>query len=214
MHFIRLAGCPVGHKATEEAVTALGNTYAPIPVLNNGHRASYCKTWDGRRFVCDTDFSCHTHKNVYEIIGETWEKHICLTGGEPLIHQRALVEQGFFAEANAKGIMIHVETSGTVVLMPTQSVVRMWIAVAPKWGYKENMISLADEIKFLVDDDFDMKKVSEVMQWASPSAHIFLSPINDEKVVSQKHVDKALALLPLHPTWRLSAQWHKFLGVR
>jgi len=213
MHFIRLAGCPVGFKATEEAVTALKpGDHEVIPVLESGRRGSLCKTWDGRRFTCDTDFSCHTYKTVDELIGETWEKHICLTGGEPLIHQQSLIPLGFFQKAFQKGIMIHIETSGTIMLAEVfHHDKRVWITVSPKFDCKLDMLCLADEIKLLVDENFDPKNFFKDPQY---KGQIFLSPINGEKEVNQKNVELTLKWLEHYPTWRLSAQWHKFLNLR
>jgi 7-carboxy-7-deazaguanine synthase len=213
MHFIRLSGCPVGSKATQELVTRIGNPLSiPSMESNPNIRASYCKTWDGRNFVCDTDFSCHTYKTVDELIGETWEKHICLTGGEPLIHQQSLISLGFFQQAFQKGIQIHIETSGTIVLSPSLMFdKRVWITVSPKWGWQLEMVALADEVKFLVDQEWDEAKL-EGFDFNRPN--IFVSPINGEKEVNQENVQIALAVLHSHPTWRLSCQWHKFLNLR
>src|SRR5580765_3107504 len=162
MHFIRLAGCPVGKKASAE-LRSSGDFNVLAPEWQrfgyDNPNVSACKTWDGRAFVCDTDFSCHTYKTVDELIGETWEKHICLTGGEPLIHQKSLIEQGFFQQAFAKRIQVHIETSGTVEL--DHRLIhdnRLWIAVAPKWNFLSSMIRLASEIKFLVDENFSSNK--------------------------------------------------------
>jgi 7-carboxy-7-deazaguanine synthase len=223
MHFIRLSGCPVGKKATEvyvrnveEVGRAKGieiKAISPLPIY-----PSMCQTWDGRFFPCDTDFSCHTYKTVDELIGETWEKHICLTGGEPLIHQKSLIEQGFFQQAFQKGIQIHIETSSTVMLHPDlQHDKRIWISTAPKFGYIEEMLMLADEVKILVDETFTAIQAAEVLQWVREKNNpqqIFLSPINDEKEVNFKNVQRCLEILWDHPTWRLSCQWHKLLNLR
>ena len=218
MHFIRLAGCPVGSKATQELVTRIGNPLSiPSMESNPNVRASYCKTWDGRNFVCDTDFSCHTYKTVDELIGETWEKHICLTGGEPLIHQQNLISLGFFQQAFAKRIQIHIETSGTVELhhqlMDDQ---RVWVTVAPKHGVLDIMVNCADEIKLLVDESYNELMVDTLFANAIPNHlyNIFVSPINEEKTVNPENVKLALAVLRSHPTWRLSCQWHKFLNLK
>jgi organic radical activating enzyme len=167
-----------------------------------------CQTWDGRYFRCDTDFSCHTYKTVSELVGETWERHVCLTGGEPLIHERRLVELGFFQQMFAKQIMIHYETSGTVQTIFDIDK-RVWVAVAPKHGCLNSMLERADEVKYLVDENFDEKRT--YVHFAHQT--IFVSPINNEKEVSQENVQHALKILKTHPTWRLSAQWHKFLGL-
>jgi 7-carboxy-7-deazaguanine synthase len=218
MHFIRLAGCPVGKKATEVYVRIAEEVgrvkgidikaISPLPIY-----PSMCQTWDGRFFPCDTDFSCHTYKTVDELIGETWEKHICLTGGEPLIHQQSLISSGFFQQAFQKGIQIHIETSGTILLhQGLHHDNRVWITVSPKWDCLDNMMMLANEIKFLVDKEWDEEKVAVMLH--PGMENVFVSPINGEKTINQENVKLALAVLHSHPTWRLSCQWHKFLGLR
>lgn len=224
MHFIRLAGCPVGRKATHDWLkqgqpgayeTAIQHDGVHLPIFHSKVMASKCQTWDGRFFDCDTDFSVYTHKSVSELLGETWERHICLTGGEPLIHQRSLIEQGFFADVWEKGIQIHVETSGTVPLVPAlENDKRLWITVAPKHGYSEHVLIHANEVKFLVDENFDEKRLAEVMQWVPSAAKVYLCPINEETSVNRENFDRAYNWLKKYPNWRLSWQSHKMLGLR
>lgn len=224
MHFIRLAGCPVGKKATHTWLeqgqpgayeTAIQHDGVHLPILQTGVMASKCQTWDGRFFDCDTDFSTHTYKTVDELIGETTEHHICLTGGEPLVHQERLISLGFFQQAFDRRIMIHIETSGTIEL--NQHYVNrpyIWITVAPKWNCSPSMIRyVANEVKLLVDEQFDVAKIPELWN-LNDNSNIFLSPINGEKEVNQDNVKRCLEILKTHPDWRLSAQWHKFLGLR
>lgn len=243
MHFIRLAGCPVGVKATKEFTPPKSscagymdaNSYHCIcsnyhehngscrqhnrefhpprlNILSTGIEASKCRVYSGQFFDCDTDFSCHTYKTVDELIGETWEQHICLTGGEPLIHQKTLIEQGFFKDTFAKRIQIHIETSGTVLLDPRlQHEKRIWITVAPKWNYLPEMLKLADEIKLLVDENWDEAKLPDLSR---VNAKIFISPINFEKDVNHANVQRAILIQRSHPTWILSSQWHKLLSLQ
>lgn len=212
MHFIRIAGCPVGAKATRDYIGQgrLATNQPLIPILENNTRASMCQTYDGRFFPCDTDFNSYEKIPVEDLVNETQEEHICLTGGEPLAHQKSLWWVELLQYAAYRGIRLHVETSGTILLNPVPP--RMWITVAPKRNYDYKMLALADEIKFLVDDDFDLANLPEGIE--ACGATIFLCPINDEKVVNLRNVAICMELLASHPKWRLSAQWHKFLGVR
>jgi 7-carboxy-7-deazaguanine synthase len=218
MRFIRLVGCPVGKKATDEwmkspTMEPSSIDHPMLPVFTGSQSA--CKTWDGRFFPCDTDFSYHTYKTVDELIGETWEKHICLTGGEPLIHQKSLIEQGFFQLAFHRGIQIHIETSGTIMIHHSfEHDNRVWLTVSPKFGVLHPMLLLADEIKLLVDEEWDEANLLRELQLENIRTPVFVSPINGEKEVNQENVKLALTVLRSHPTWRLSAQWHKFLNLR
>jgi 7-carboxy-7-deazaguanine synthase len=209
MHFIRVAGCAVGVKATSDFI---GFNHGTIPILDNGLRGSKCKTYDGRYFDCDTDFSNHLKVPVQALVNETHEEHICLTGGEPLAYQKQPWFSEFLELAYGAHKQIHVETSGTVLLERGPWRSHLWIAVAPKHNYLPQMLVRADEIKFLVDEKFDMNLLPPDLD--ESSTHIYLCPINGEKEVSQRNVAICMHLLSSRPGWRLSAQWHKFIGVR
>jgi len=202
MHFIRLAGCNVGQFVTD----------SQLPVLQSGKLAATCKTYDGREFFCDTDFSLNARWSPEALIDDTYEQHICLTGGEPLLHQKNPALNRLFVAAAKREIMIHIETSGTIDidwnlfdLGP-----EIWISCAPKFGYLPNMIDNADEIKLLVDENFDLTKIPEGLE----RKRVFLSPVNNEKDVINENLWKAIEILKSHPGWRLSAQLHKYIGVR
>lgn len=204
MRFIRLAGCPVGKKANEEYDEKEIGTF-PIVI-------SKCKTWDGRFFDCDTDFSCHTYMTVSELLDSCWQKHICLTGGEPLIHQHQLIKLGFFKDAFEKGKMIHIETSGTIEIHRNfDEDSRLWITCAPKWQYLDNMVRRADEVKILVDENLIKSKIPDVVR---NHKRVYLSPINGEKEINQENVKLAYELLQYISGSALSCQWHKFLNMR
>jgi organic radical activating enzyme len=73
------------------------------------------------------------------------------------------------------------------------------------------MIEMADEVRLLVDREFDESKIPNLDTFLG---HVFLSPINDENTVRRENVQLCLELLQTHPTWRVSVQVHKFLGLR
>jgi 7-carboxy-7-deazaguanine synthase len=209
MHFIRVAGCPVGLKATNDFVNANKGT---IPILQNGHRGSKCKTYDGRYFDCDTDFAVHERYTIDTLIKETHEEHICLTGGEPLAHQGKPWFGELLETAYSAHKQIHIETSGTILLERGPWRSHLWITIAPKEGVLTQMLYRAEEIKLLVDENFDLNTLPAGFEDAK--AHIYLCPINDEKEVNQRNVAICMSLLVACPHWRLSAQWHKFIGAR
>jgi organic radical activating enzyme len=206
MHFIRTAGCTVGAKASRDFLAS--NTLHNLPILNDNTVGSKCCTYDRRFFDCDTNFRRNASTHVSRLLEETYEKHICLTGGEPLNHQYSEWWEELFYGASAAGIRIHIETSGTIDI---QRCTGAWITVAPKYGVLKSALQQADEIKFLVDEQFDLNNLPDFDdRWSQ----IFVSPINDEKTVNQDNVARCMEILKQRPTWRLSAQWHKFIGVR
>lgn len=212
MHFLRTSGCPVGAAATKAYIGQgqLATNQPLIPVLETGASASMCRTYDNRFFACDTDFRHIEKVSIWNLVVETYEAHICLTGGEPLAHQKSPWFEELFDYADNRGMTVHIETSGTILLNPWRT--NAWLTVAPKYNYDYRMLALADEIKFLVDENFDIKHLPEHLDECK--AQIFLCPINDEKAVNLRNVAICMNLLKDHPRWRLSAQWHKFLGVR
>lgn len=222
MHFLRLAGCPVGAFATQAYLdpksdapihTITGN----LPILHDkrsaGLPASMCRAYDGRIFTCDTNFRVSGRMTVKTFLNDTYEEHICLTGGEPFVHQKAAWWPDLIEGLKERGIMTHFETSGTIEIdHDALSGLSYYIACAPKWQYREDVLLEADEIRLLVDEQFDVEKLPFCLD--ELNARIYLSPINEELRVNSWNVERALAILKAHPSWRLSAQWHKFIGVR
>lgn len=209
MHFIRLAGCLVGQAATK---TAKEEGWFAFPILSNMHPQSYCRTYDGRYFGCDTDFGLAEKVSVESLISETHEKHICLTGGEPLAHLGKRYFEALLEQAKLAKIWVHVETSGTIwdeEFFCGQG--PEWITVAPKFGVIDSCIFEANEVKLLVDENFD---VAAAPKKAMEHPQLFFCPINGENEVNQKNVALCMNLLQQFPNARLSCQWHKFLGVR
>jgi len=224
MWFLRLAGCSVGKRMTGEQRAFF---LSAERLASNGRVeaiATYrevCTLWSGTQFCCDTDFISKEVLTVPEILSKipSGVRHICLTGGEPLDHEltpllNSLEDYGHF---------IHIETSGTVSITERAYPAYLtgdsmevnggwlWITVSPKHGVLPEMLTIANEIKLLVDENFDIATVpKEVL------GHdlVFLQPINFELDVNKKNVDLCLALQKEHPNWRISSQAHKLWNVR
>lgn len=217
MHFIRLAGCSVGHYLRPDTVHKEGEP----PTLPTGKPAWLCHTWDRRPFWCDTDFNKKEEVELEQLLEETWEDHICITGGEPLIHTKVI--EALYKEWCAYGsakfckATIHVETSGTILHdLPVDT---FWITCSPKIGWNPEVVKAADELKLLISQDTPDEWPEEFLE----HTRVFLSPIN--QVVngeidgiydtrSTASLRRAQELLRAHPSWRLSVQLHKYLGVR
>lgn len=216
MHFVRTAGCPVGKKATKDFGNAMNEVEIAFqdifPILSNGLNGSKCQTWDGRYFDCDTDFSSHEFKTPEELLTDTWERYVCLTGGEPLVHQQHLISMGFFQQFFQAGKRINIETSGTIMLdRRLWFEGALWITVAPKFGCLDEMIYHASELKFLVDENFDPNKLPISVKKHN---NVFLSAINNEKTISPENQERTYKQLKNFPHWRMSVQLHKLLGMQ
>lgn len=207
MKFIRLAGCNVGQvkQITGQPSVGVG--------LEERRPAWQCHTYDNRPFWCDTDFHKYQELSEEELLADVWEKRIVLTGGEPLIHGRKL--QPLIRLAHSKGLLVHLETSGT--LSPRDDCGAAdegcyidWIAVSPKLGYRGDMLEDADEIKLLVDENFDDEQVpSEALR----HPRVWLLPIGETRALIQTNINKCFEIQKKHPSWALCVQLHKVLGI-
>lgn len=215
MLFIRTAGCNVGG--------ACPSGVAPI-----------CTLYDGRKFECDTDYNKELSLNLIELndlIEMSQVDHVCFTGGEPLLHAQLLDRfvKGVLLEERRKyndaadnseppeSILtkFHIETSGTKSI-PMDLFDNCWVACAPKRGYNPKVLLSADEIKLLVDPDFDIIAARDMVEGtkAARTGHIYLQPVNGVDTVDRHNLGLCLKYQALQPTWKISVQLHKYLEVR
>ena len=218
MQFIRIAGCSVGKKLTvedQEHFKKIENL-STLPVYREK-----CTLWDGRTFLCDTNFQTKEALTADEILEQVPKgvEHICITGGEPLNHD--LTE--LIMKARAKWLDCHIETSGTVPIskaypnfiaadLINESMDGwIWLTVSPKFGCLDLMIDLASEVKLLVDGDFDATKVPNSIKRKNL---VYVQAVNYEHSENIGNVKRCLDLQKQFPHWRISSQAHKQWGVR
>lgn len=203
MQFIRLAGCSVGKKYPADRYVK-----HDFPIYTE-----MCTTFDGREFPCDTNYQPNKKLKSSEIAALIPKdiEHVCITGGEPFNHNlEPLIWH--IKELVSKNIQFHVETSGTVPLgkaLPNigwYNVGNIWVTVSPKKGVLDDMINRANEIKLLVDEEFDAAKLPE-----SIHAHplVYIQPINGENKIDPANMKVTMELQKKHPKWRISIQLHK-----
>lgn len=222
--FIRFAGCSVGKKMTQverEDFTKIDNEVtglrAELPVYREK-----CTTYDDRVFACDTNFQTKEVLTVAQILERVPRgvNDICFTGGEPLDQP---LEPFLSYIEDKTGLNVHIETSGTVDIrrraLPSydghQSLGHdggwIWITVSPKKNVLPEMIELADEIKLLVDENFDIGKLpAEILMHDL----VWLQPINAEYQINVANMNRCLELQKQFPAWRISSQSHKLWNVR
>lgn len=211
MHFIRLPGCNVG-----QLQYASKGDSSRSPTLPSGKPAWKCRTWNGTEFWCDTDFNKYSEVDSADLLAETWENHICITGGEPTNHLHVI---DFFVQNWARGNMnrlVHLETSGTKAFVKYP---QLWVTVSPKQNCFPEAVLDADELKLLITSTTEDRFPTEFNEVPL----VFLSPINgpgtvqgdiNNPVFSKGALTRCHELLQTHPDWRLSVQLHKYLGVR
>jgi 7-carboxy-7-deazaguanine synthase len=251
MTFIRLAGCSVGKVMTEEKKEQLVQKIMPMQwdddlghcrrIPDNASTAlvtlssvppvpeytRMCTTYDGREFLCDTDYQTKSLMTCDELVAQIPDKveYVCLTGGEPLMYNLCPLLHAIAK----KGCKIHIETSGTrrPVIDPgyeTWFIPRLqsnrynplvWLTVSPKLGVLREMLERAHEIKLLVDDQFTVEALPfyNEFRWDSKD-NIFIQPINYENAIYQPNMTKVKALQLQYPHWKISTQMHKIWGVR
>lgn len=218
MMFVRLAGCNVGKyeparpygKTVSFPDAAHPPTQSELKILFEDRTHSVCTTADGQRFICDTDYHKHEEHSPEEIIGQLGELHMCITGGEPFLHNLTPL-----LEAASDGTMTHIETSGTLPIKGTEDF-NVWITCCPKEGFLPANADWVDEWKFLVGPGFDLAEAERLSSLGplQNDDRVYIQPINGVNECDTDNLKRCLDILAKKPEWKLSAQLHKFLGVR
>jgi len=185
-------------------------------------RFAGCNLWSGLETdrpaavckFCDTDFvgtdgtyggRFATADGLAAKIEELWPtefgagRFAVLTGGEPLLQvDRALIEA-----LHANGFLVAVETNGTIEPPPDLD----WICVSPKAG-SVLKVQRGDELKVVVPQPgLDLAALERLS-----FTHRFVQPMDG--VSSTEATRWAVEWCLRHPTWRLSVQMHKLVGIR
>jgi 7-carboxy-7-deazaguanine synthase (Cx14CxxC type) len=188
-------------------------------------RFAGCNLWSGReadrasaicRF-CDTDFIGVDGSNggrftaahdLAAIVNRSWtvgarshaagRKFVVCTGGEPLLQlDNALIEA-----LHACDFEIAVETNGTVAAPQGID----WICVSPKAG-STLVLTRGDELKLV----FPQSGLNPEHLRDLDFRHFFLQPMDGPE--RELNTRLAIRYCMEHPSWRLSLQTHKLLGI-
>ncbi|MFW2851646.1 7-carboxy-7-deazaguanine synthase [Sphingomonas sp. TX0543] len=184
-------------------------------------RFAGCNLWSGReedrataicRF-CDTDFvgmdglgggrfpdaAALASAVVAMWDGDTAERFVVLTGGEPMLQ----VDDAIVAALHAEGFFIAIESNGTLPVHPGID----WVCISPKAG-SETVQRSGDELKLVWPQPGS--DIEAIEQW--DFTHFLLQPMDDPAAETNR--DAAVALVMQRPRWRLTLQTHKLLGLR
>lgn len=184
-------------------------------------RFAGCNLWSGReqdradavcRF-CDTDFVgtdgegggkfntaaslARACRNASD--GPEGAKLVVLTGGEPMLQ----IDQPLIDALHTEGFSVAVETNGT---LPVPRAID-WICVSPKAGADLRQTS-GDELKLVYPQPDLTPESVEGLAFT----YFFLQPMDGPDVAA--NTSAAIAFCKAHPSWRLSVQTHKILGIR
>lgn len=130
---------------------------------------------------------------------------VCLTGGEPSLQ----IDSELIKALHEAGFLVHIETNGT---KPLPSGID-WVTLSPKEdveglvGNGRVILQEADELKLVYSDKVDPSR------WISfPASWHFLQPCSLSD--GSANISETVSYILSHPSWRLSLQTHKFLGIR
>jgi len=158
---------------------------------------------------CDTDYSTKGIMTIDDIIKEvenyeSW--HLILTGGEPSIQATSEFIQPF----KDIGYFVHMETNGTREVAMNVD----WITVSPKvkWQPQEDWIQLTGNELKLVYDGQSEEELQEIVDTTSFD-HYYLQPEWNQFNGLKKFGPKVVEVAKRNPTWKVSLQTQKLLGI-
>lgn len=199
--FVRLAGCNMWNGNEEDRVR---------DAARNG---AECPKW------CDTDF---VGGHRYTAIGLAYEvanlalrysdavTFVVITGGEPLLQ----VDDALLAAFRrlCPWMTIAIETNGSVRPQWSKDnpdAAGIWTTMSPKTS--------RDRIALTEDEVSELKLVFpayEPLEWEDFDAEKYLQPQADMSILSKSTTVAAIDYVMTHPSWKLSIQTHKVIGVR
>jgi len=183
-------------------------------------RFSGCNLWSGReedraravcRF-CDTDFvgtdgtgggKFATAVDLARAIAHAWDgaldhRFVVFTAGEPLLQ----LDADLLDAVHAGGFTVAVETNGTIA--PPAGI--DWLCVSPKADAKLAVES-GDELKLVFPQpEIDPRRLAGL-----DFRHFWLQPMDGPEKLA--NTEAAVAFCLANPTWRLSLQTHKYIGI-
>lgn len=183
-------------------------------------RFAGCNLWSGReedrdsavcRF-CDTDFigtdgegggKFRTAEALADAIAATWggglqSRYVVFTGGEPLLQ----LDSALIDAVHARGFEIAVETNGTVE--PPAGI--DWICVSPKAG-ADWVLKHGHELKLV----YPQPGLDPAAMTDLAFRHFWLQPMDGP--ARNENTALAVAYCLDNPSWRLSLQTHKMIGI-
>lgn len=185
-------------------------------------RFSGCNLWTGREpdrataicTFCDTDFvgvgpdggKFDDATDLARAVTARWPSaatggapYVVCTGGEPLLQ----LDGAAIAALHDAGFEVAIETNGTLPAPPGVD----WICVSPKAG-APLVQQRGDELKLVYPQAEAQPEAFEGLSFT----HFFLQPMDGPD--RERNTRHALEYCLAHPTWRLSLQTHKSLGIR
>ena len=184
-------------------------------------RFAGCNLWSGREQdratakcnFCDTDFvgtdgpgggkfadADRLATHIAKLWGEGESRRlVVVTGGEPMLQlDKALIDA-----LHDRGFRVAVESNGTIAAVPGID----WLCISPKAG-TEVVQRSGDELKLV----WPQKGVDPADLEGWDFDHFLVQPMDCAD--RQASYDAAIALAMDRPTWRLTLQAHKQVGLK
>lgn len=157
---------------------------------------------------CDTRHETGEMLSLCEIVRHATEcpaRHVVLTGGEPSL----FIDDALVDALHAVGKFVAIETNGTHTLPANID----WVTLSPKTPYIKEappiVLTHCDELKVVFNGALPATFPDIKAQ------HHFLQPCdtgNSDR--NMEIISAAIHWLLAHPTWQLSLQTHKLIGIR
>lgn len=165
---------------------------------------------------CDTDHVGFEELSADEVVRKALAqagdcRRICLTGGEPSLQADAALVTAF----HEAGFYLHMETNGTRPLPDGID----WVTLSPKEdvsglvGNGRVVLEQADEVKLVFDGKLPEERLEYWREF--PATWHFLQPCDVGAPARNREIlRQTISYIASHPSWRLSLQTHKTLGIR
>lgn len=178
---------------------------------------------------CDTMYAVvgkkYNRKSIETVVKEVrmlGNKHVCITGGEPLMQEETMP---LVYELAGEGFLVNIETNGGIAIIDDRTIrtfVYTMDVKTPCSGLKnlelnvyDNLAKLSakDEVKFVISNEEDFEFAKDILKQYPTRADIIFSPLFRGKNSTIIH-DLA--------TWvhdekiknaRIGIQLHKIMGV-
>lgn len=154
------------------------------------------------------DANKHAERSVESLLQEvkqTAASIVIITGGEPLMYDCLPLTEAL----QQAGFKTHIETSGAYPLSGKWD----WVCVSPK-KFKaplDSVLIQADELKVVVFNKTDIAWALQHAEKVNSTCLLFLQP---EWSKEKEMLPLMTAFIQENPTWKLSLQIHKYMGVR
>lgn len=167
---------------------------------------------------CDTEYARSGGREISPaaVLEQVWRRnphYICITGGEPLLQAAEL--EPLLASLSRKGVVIDIETNGTLDFTSLQPYSSICMDVkCPSSGEQSdlsllNQIRPQDSVKFVVQDDTDCRYALGIMTSHQIAGEIFFNP-----VAGSDYIEIVQFILTNNLPVRFQLQLHKIIGVK